>query len=160
MQQRIDPRQITPDAYSAMAGLQGYVNKCGLDHSLLELVKIRASQINGCAFCIHMHVVKAIELGEQHERLHLLNAWRETGLYTPRERAALAWTEALTAIADSEIPDALYNEARQHFSEKELVDLSYAIVAINGWNRLMKSFQVPLPPAKPRRRPEPWTAHL
>jgi AhpD family alkylhydroperoxidase len=141
--QRFDARQIAPNGYAAQRGLQAYVNQCGLEHSLLELVKLRASQINGCAFCIHMHTTDAAEAGESQERLHLLNAWRETELYSPRERAALAWTEALTLIADSLVPDQLYDEARRHFSEKELADLSYAIVAINGWNRLMKAFRVP-----------------
>jgi AhpD family alkylhydroperoxidase len=104
---------------------------------------MRASQINGCAFCLHMHSTDAVKAGERPERLHVLPAWREVDLYTPRERAALAWTEALTQIADNDVPDALYEEARRHFSEKELVDLSYAIVTINGWNRLMKGFRVP-----------------
>ncbi|HET6157110.1 MAG TPA: carboxymuconolactone decarboxylase family protein [Dongiaceae bacterium] len=143
MQQRINPKQIAPDAYTAMSGLQAYVNKCGLEHALLELVKMRASQINGCAFCLVMHSTDALKAGESQERLHLLNAWRETDLYTPRERAALAWTEALTLIADSDVSDEVYDEARRHFSDKELVDLGYAIMAINGWNRLMKAFRVP-----------------
>ena len=143
MQQRIDPKQVAPNAYTALAGVQAYVNKCGLEHTLLELVKMRASQINGCAFCLHMHSTDAVKAGERPERLHVLPAWREVDLYTPRERAALAWTEALTQIADNDVPDALYEEARRHFSERELVDLSYAIVTINGWNRLMKSFRVP-----------------
>jgi AhpD family alkylhydroperoxidase len=143
MQQRIDPKQIAPNAYTALAGVQADVNKSGIERPVLELVKMRASQINGCAFCLHMHSTDAIKAGEQPERLHLLPAWRETDLYTPRERAALAWTEALTRIADNDVPDELYDEARRHFSDKELVDLSYAIVTINGWNRLMKSFRVP-----------------
>jgi AhpD family alkylhydroperoxidase len=148
MQPRPNPTQTAPDAYKAMAGLQGYVNTCGLEVSLLELVKLRSSQINGCAFCIDMHVRDAVQRGERHERLHLLNAWRETDLYSPRERAALAWTEALTLIAESHVPDDLYDEARRHFSDKELADLSHAIVAINGWNRLMKAFRVPPAGAK------------
>ncbi|HEY3148589.1 MAG TPA: carboxymuconolactone decarboxylase family protein [Dongiaceae bacterium] len=143
MQQRINPTQTAPDAYKALAAVQAYVNKSGIERPVLELVKMRASQINGCAFCLHMHSTDAIRAGEQPERLHLLPAWRETDLYTPRERAALAWTEALTRIADNDVPDDLYEEVRRHFSDKELVDLSYAIVTINGWNRLMKSFRVP-----------------
>ena len=143
MQPRINFKQAAPDAYAAMSGLQGYVNKCGLEHALLELVKMRASQINGCAFCIAMHSADAVKAGESHERLHLLAAWRETDLYTPRERAALAWTEALTVIAGKEVSDELYDEARRHFSEKELVDLTHAIVAINGWNRICIALRVP-----------------
>ena len=143
MQQRINFKQVAPDAYTAMSGLQGYVNKCGLEHSLLELVKTRTSQINGCAFCIAMHTSDAVKAGERHERLHLLNAWRETDLYTPRERAALAWTEALTLIAGKDVSDALYDEARRHFSEKELVDLTPVVIAINGWNRICIALRVP-----------------
>jgi AhpD family alkylhydroperoxidase len=143
MQQRINFKQAAPDAYAAMSGLQGYVNTCGLEHSLLELVKTRASQINGCAFCIAMHTTDAVKAGERHERLHLLNARRETDLYTPRERAALAWTEALTVIAGKEVSDALYDEARKQFSEKELVDLTHAVIAINGWNRICIALRVP-----------------
>jgi AhpD family alkylhydroperoxidase len=143
MQPRINFKQAAPDAYAAMSGLQGYVNKCGLEHSLLELVKMRASQINGCAFCIAMHSADAVKAGESHERLHLLAAWRETDLYTPRERAALAWTEALTVIAGKEVSDELYDEARKQFSEKELVDLTHAVIAINGWNRICIALRVP-----------------
>jgi AhpD family alkylhydroperoxidase len=143
MQPRINFKQAAPDAYAAMSGLQGYVYKCGLEHSLLELVKMRASQINGCAFCIAMHSADAVKAGESHERLHLLAAWRETDLYTPRERATLAWTEALTVIAGKEVSDELYDEARKQFSEKELVDLTHAVIAINGWNRICIALRVP-----------------
>ena len=143
MQPRINFKQAAPDAYAAMSGLQGYVNKCGLEHSLLELVKMRSSQINGCAFCIAMHSADAVKAGESHERLHLLAAWRETDLYSPRERAALAWTEALTVIAGKDVSDELYDEARKQFSEKELVDLTHAVIAINGWNRICIALRVP-----------------
>ena len=143
MQPRINFKQVAPDAYAAMSGLQGYVNKCGLEHSLLELVKMRASQINGCAFCIAMHSADAVKAGESHERLHLLAAWRETDLYSPRERVALAWTEALTVIAGKDVSDELYDEARKQFSEKELVDLTHAVIAINGWNRICIALRVP-----------------
>ncbi|HEY1383494.1 MAG TPA: carboxymuconolactone decarboxylase family protein [Dongiaceae bacterium] len=148
MSQRNNPIQTAPDGYKALAAVQAYVNRSGLEHPLLELVKMRASQINGCAFCLHMHSTDAVKAGERPERLHLLPAWREVDIYTPRERAALAWTEALTRIADNDVPDALHEEARRHFSEKELADLSYAIVTINGWNRLMKAFRVPPAVAK------------
>src|SRR5574338_789479 len=117
MQQRTNPKQAAPDAYAAFSDVQAYVNKCGLEHALLELVKMRASQINGCAFCLHMHSTDALKAGERPERLHVLPAWREVDLYTPRERAALAWTEALTCISDNEVSDELYEEARRHFSD-------------------------------------------
>jgi AhpD family alkylhydroperoxidase len=143
MSQRIDFKQAAPNGYTAFATAQAYVNKSGLEHALLELVKMRASQINGCAFCLAMHSADAVKAGERHERLHLLPAWRETDLYTPRERAALAWTEALTLVAGKDVPDDLYEEARRHFSEKELVDLSYAVIAINGWNRMCIAFRIP-----------------
>ena len=143
MQPRINFKQAAPDAYAAMSALQGYVNKCGLKHSLLELVKVRASQINGCAFCIAMHSADAVKSGDSHERLHLLAAWHETDLYTPRKRAALAWTEALTVIAGKDVSDELYDEARKQFSEKEPVDLTHAVIAINGWNRICIALRVP-----------------
>jgi AhpD family alkylhydroperoxidase len=119
-----------------MAGLQGYVDQSGLERSLLELVKIRTSQINGCAFCLVMHTNEARKLGETDDRMHLLNAWREVPVFSERERAGLAWVEAVTLVADSHVPDDVYEEAHKQFSEKELVDLTMAIVAINGWNRL------------------------
>ena len=143
MKQRINAKQAAPDAYTAMSGLQAYVNKSGLEHSLLELIKVRASQVNGCAFCIAMHTADAVKAGERQERLHLLNAWRETELYSARERAALAWTESLTLVADTHVPDEVYEEAHQHFSDKELVDLTYAVMAINSWNRLAIAFRFP-----------------
>jgi AhpD family alkylhydroperoxidase len=143
MEQRINFFEAAPDGYRAMSGLQGYVSKSGLEGPLMELVKLRASQINGCAFCIDMHVREAREAGETDTRMHLLNAWREAPLYSPRERAALAWTEAVTLVTEGHVPDEVYDEARRHFNEKELVDLTYAIVAINGWNRLCVSFRTP-----------------
>jgi len=141
MQQRLDAMKVSPAAYKAMAGLQAYVDQSGLERSLLELVKIRASQINGCAYCLVMHTTDARKLGESDERMHLLNAWREAPVFSERERAALAWVEALTLIADGHAPDDVYEEARRHFSEKELVDLTAATVAINGWNRIAIAFR-------------------
>ena len=134
----------------ALLGLGVHANT-GLEPALLELVKMRASQINGCAYCLHMHSRDARALGESEERLYLLDAWRESPLYSDRERAALAWTEALTRIADTHAPDADYEAARAQFSEKELIDLSMAIVAINGWNRLAIGFRMvhPVHAAKP-----------
>ena len=141
MQQRIDAMKVAPGAYKAMAGLQSYVDQSGLERSLLELVKIRTSQINGCAFCLVMHTNEARKLGETDDRMHLLNAWREVPVFSERERAALAWVEAVTLVADSHVPDEVYEEARKHFSEKELVDLTLAIVTINGWNRIAVGFR-------------------
>ena len=128
-------------AVQAMYGLQAHVNKSGLEHPLLELVKMRASQLNGCAYCLDMHSKDARAAGETEQRLYLLDAWREVSLYSERERAALEWTEALTNIADGRVPDAVYALAREHFSEEELVNLALAVVAINGWNRLSIAFR-------------------
>jgi AhpD family alkylhydroperoxidase len=141
MQSRLDARKVSPGAYQAMLGLEGFVRKSSkLEPSLLELVKMRASQINGCAFCIDMHSKDARAAGETEQRLYALNAWRETPFFTERERAALAWTEAVTLVA-SGLPDSVYEEARQRFSEEELVNLTMAVVAINGWNRLSIAFR-------------------
>lgn len=141
MSSRLNYVQASPKGFDAMRALQEHVENSGLEHSLLELVKMRASQINGCAYCLDMHSKDARAAGETEQRLYLLNAWRESPFYTPRERAALAWTEALTQIAARDVPDALYDEARSQFSDSELVDLSFAIIAINGWNRLAIPFR-------------------
>jgi AhpD family alkylhydroperoxidase len=141
MENRIDFVKAVPGAYRAMAGLERYVRESGVEHSLLELVKIRSSQINGCAYCLDMHWKNARAAGESEQRLYSLDAWRETHFYSERERAALAWTEAVTKVADTHVPDDVYEQARQHFSEEELVNLTVAIVSINGWNRLMVSFR-------------------
>lgn len=141
MSVRMDYAKAAPGAARAMYGLQNYVNECGLEVSLLELVKTRASQINRCAYCIDMHTKDARANGESEQRLYGLSAWREAPYYTERERAALAWTEAVTLIADNEVSDELYEQVRQHFSEAELVNLTLAIIAINGWNRLAISFR-------------------
>lgn len=141
MTQRVDYTKAAPGAYRAIAGLERYVHGCGLEASLLELVKMRASQINGCAFCLDMHSKDARAAGETEQRLYLLNAWREAPLYTERERAALAWTEAVTLISTNQVQDEVYEEARRQFSEQELVNLSMAVIAINSWNRLAISFR-------------------
>jgi AhpD family alkylhydroperoxidase len=141
MQSRLDAVKASPGAYKAMAGLQAYVDQTGLEKSLLELVKIRSSQINGCAFCLIMHTNDARKQGESDERMHLLNAWREAPVFTERERAALGWVEALTLITEGHVPDDVYEEARRHFSEKELVDLTTAVVTINAWNRMAIAFR-------------------
>jgi len=124
--QRIDVTKVNPAAYQAVAALQSYVDKSGLDAKLRELIKIRVSQINGCAYCLAMHTRDARKLGETDERMHLLNAWRETPVYSARERAALAWVEAVTLVTQGHIPDDVFEAARQEFSEKEIVDLTAA----------------------------------
>jgi AhpD family alkylhydroperoxidase len=136
MKARLEMHTAAPQAYKAMRALSEYTNTCGLEPALLELVKTRASQINACAYCIQMHTREARKMGETDERLHLLAAWRETTLYTPRERAALAWTEALTLLTEGHAPDAVYAEVRAQFSEEEVAKLSLAIATINAWNRL------------------------
>ena len=141
MKPRLEMQKIDPQAYRAMAGLETYIRHSGLEPSLLELMKMRASQINGCAYCLDMHSKDARAQGETEQRLYALNAWRETPFYSDRERAALAWTEALTLISETHAPDDVYEEARRHFSEVELVNLSMAIVTINSWNRLAIGFR-------------------
>jgi AhpD family alkylhydroperoxidase len=143
MQERIAFKRIAPEGLEAMGHLEVYVRRCGLEPSLLELVKLRASQINGCAYCIDMHTKDARARGETEQRLYALSVWRETPFFTERERAALAWTEAVTEVARSHVPDDVYHMARQHFDEKELVDLTLAVVVTNGWNRLAISFREP-----------------
>jgi AhpD family alkylhydroperoxidase len=139
--QRLNAHLAAPEVFSAIVQLEKYLEGCGLDRSLLELVKTRASQINGCAYCIHMHTRDARSAGESEARLYLLDAWRETDIYTRRERAALAWTEAVTLISETRAPDELYNEARVVFSESELVILTAAIGMINLWNRMSIAFR-------------------
>ena len=141
MQPRIPYTRIAPEATRALAGVDAYVRASGLEKPLLELVRLRASQINGCAYCIDMHTKDARAAGETEQRLYGLNAWRETPYYSDRERAALEWTEAITLIAESHVPDPLYDAVKSHFSEKELVDLTWAVVAINAWNRAAISFR-------------------
>lgn len=139
---RLDPAKVSPAAYHAMLRIESFVSKSSkLEASLLELVKMRASQINGCAFCIDMHSKDARAIGETEQRLYTLSAWRETTFFTNRERAALAWTESLTLITEGRAPDEVYSEARREFGEEELVNLSLAIIAINGWNRLALGFR-------------------
>jgi len=135
MQPRIDPK-VAPGVYQAMRGLETYLHQSGLEPSLLLLIKLRASQINGCAYCIDMHWKDARANGESEQRLYGLDAWQESPYYTDRERAALAWTEAVTRVAETHVPDDVYEEVRPHFSEKELADLTLAVAAINAWNRL------------------------
>lgn len=141
MEPRIAATDVAPSALKAMYDLETYVRHCGLELSLLELVKVRASQINGCAYCIDMHTKDAQARGESEQRLYALVAWQETPFYSERERAALLWTEAVTLVAEGHVPDDIYEQARRAFTEEELVNLTMAVVAINGWNRLAISFR-------------------
>lgn len=141
MASRIDYEKVAPGAVRSMLALEGYVRSSGLEPSLLELVRLRASQMNGCAFCVDMHTKDARARGETEQRLYAVAVWDDTPFFTERERAALAWTEAVTHISYTHVPDAVYEEARKQFSEKELVDLTMAVIAINGWNRLSVSFR-------------------
>ena len=141
MTPRLNYASAAPDALRAIYGLQAYVNSCGLERPLMELVKIRCSQINGCAYCLDMHTKDARAAGESEQRLYLLSAWREAPLYTPRERAALEWAECVTEIGRAGVTDALYGRTREQFGDKELVDLTMAVITINGWNRLAIAFR-------------------
>lgn len=142
MEARLNPFKAAPKAYQAMSALQAYTNSCGLEGPTMELVKMRASQINGCAYCLDMHSKDARAAGETEQRLYMLNAWEESPFYSDRERAALEWTEALTRVSEDHVPDEVYNRVKPHFSDEELANLSLAIVAINGWNRLCIGFRV------------------
>ncbi len=142
MEARLNLMKVAPKrAYQAMAALQQYVDTCGLERPLLELVKIRASQINGCAYCIDMHTKDARALGESEQRIYLLSAWRESPFYTDRERAALEWAEAVTLISEGHVPDGVYARVSKQFSPEELVNLSVAVATINSWNRLAIPFR-------------------
>ena len=141
MEPRIDYSKAPAGALQAMQGLEGYVRKSGLEHSLLELIKTRASQLNECAYCIDMHTKDARAQGETEQRLYALSAWRETPFFSDRERAALEWTESLTLISENHVPDDVYERVRPHFSEAELINLTLAVVAINGWNRIAISLR-------------------
>ena len=141
MNVRLNYGKVAPGIYDAMDALDRYLQGCGLEKALLLLVQLRASQINGCAYCIDMHSIDARAAGETEQRLYALDAWRETPFYDDRERAALAWIEAVTLVAQTHVPDSVYDEARKHFSEQEIVDLTYLAAAINAWNRLAVSLR-------------------
>ena len=126
-----------------MRALEQYIASCGLDHRFVHLLKLRASQINGCAFCIDMHSIDARAAGETEQRLYALDAWRETPFFTDRERAGLAWVEAITLVSQTHVPDAVYEEARKHFSEKEIFDLTLVASTINAWNRIAVAARTP-----------------
>jgi len=138
---RLNAYEAAPEAMRTVQRVEGYIQQCGLEKSLIELVKMRASQINGCAYCLDAHSKDARRAGETEQRLYLLDAWHESVLYTERERAALAWTEALTRVAETHAPDSIYDEVRQHFDDKQLVDLTTLVGLINLWNRLAIGFR-------------------
>jgi AhpD family alkylhydroperoxidase len=156
MKERLNFIAASPKAYEAMSGLERHVRQSGLSHRLLELVKTRVSQLNGCAFCLDMHTKDARAAGESEQRLYALSAWRETPFFDVRERAALAWAEAVTCLGQGHVPDEVYAEVRPHFDDQQLVDLTLAIVTINGWNRLSIAFRKEpgtyQPPAAPPAR--------
>jgi AhpD family alkylhydroperoxidase len=155
---RLNFSKVAPEGINAMRALEHYINQSsGLEPSLRELIKTRASQINGCAYCVDMHTKDARAAGETEQRLYALNAWRETPFYTDRERAALEWTETITLISAERAPDDVFLRVRQEFSEAELVNLTLAIVSINGWNRLAIGFRsVPgTYPVQPQAQPQP-----
>ena len=141
MKTRMDYRKAAPDAFKAMLDLEAGVHRGGLEKSLIELVKMRASQINGCGYCLDMHSKDARAAGETEQRLYVLPAWREAPFYSARERAALAWTEAVTQVASNDLSDELYAQVREQFDEKGMVELTLAIIAINGWNRMAIAFR-------------------
>jgi AhpD family alkylhydroperoxidase len=136
MQPRLNYAKTSAAGYKAMAGLEAYLQECGLEESLLHLIKLRASQINGCAYCIDMHWKDLRAIGETEQRLYALDAWREYPLYTDRERAAFEWTEAVTRITEGHVSDSTYEAVRPHFTDKELAALTFAVATINAWNRL------------------------
>jgi AhpD family alkylhydroperoxidase len=136
MEPRIDFRTFNPEPIQALSAMEKYIAGCGLPHRLIHLLKLRASQINGCAYCIDMHSIDARATGETEQRLYALNAWRETPFFDDRERAALGWIEAVTLVAETHVPDEVYQETRKYFSEQEIVDLTFIAATINAWNRL------------------------
>ncbi len=142
MEPRLKASKISPEGFRSFLSLEHYVDSSGLERSLLNLIRLRASQINKCAYCIDIHSKDGRELGETEQRLYALSAWEETPFYTDRERAALAWTEALTLVSENDVPDDLYESVHRQFSEKELVDLTLAVIAINGGNRMARCFRL------------------
>lgn len=158
MQERINGARVAPGAYKAMLGLEDYLHHCGLEESLIHLIKLRASQINGCAYCIDMHWKDARALGESEQRLYGLGAWQESDYYSERERAALEWTEAVTLVSDGHVPDEVYDRVKPHFSEKELADVTLAVATINAWNRIAIATRAVPGRYRPATRPAAKTA--
>jgi AhpD family alkylhydroperoxidase len=158
MQPRINTFKVDPNVLQAMRAIGDYVHNSGLEESLLDLILVRASQINRCAHCLDMHIKDARASGETEQRLYSLSAWRETPFYSERERAALAWTEAVTLLSETGVPDEVFAEVQQHFSEGEIVKLTMAVIAINGWNRLNVSLRTVPGHYKSQRKPTAETA--
>ncbi len=152
MDMRINFFKVSPEGYQAASGMEKYVSNSGLDKGLLHLIKLRASQLNGCAYCIDMHWKDARAAGETEQRLYGLSAWAESPYYTSRERAALRWTEIITRIGDNHAPDSEYTAVREEFDEKELVDLTWGIATINAWNRLAIAFRSPAGTYQPPKK--------
>lgn len=145
------PFEVAPDAREAMRGVEKYLAQCGLPRELVELLKLRVSLLNGCAFCVDLHWNKLKAMGESEQRLYSVSVWREQSGYSPRERAALAWAESLTRVAETGVPDSVFAEVSAHFTAKEIADLSYAVAVINAWNRLCVAFRIPPERALPER---------
>ncbi len=145
------PFDIAPGARDAMRGVEKYLAQCGLPRELLELVKLRVSLVNGCAYCVDLHWNRLKAMGESEQRLYSLGVWREQSGYSPRERAALAWAESLTRVAETGVPDPAFAEVSAHFTQKEIADLSYAVATINAWNRVCVAFRTPPEHAMPER---------
>ncbi len=154
MQPRITIRSVSPGALKAMLGLGSYLHQCGLDVKLLDLINLRVSQINGCAYCLDMHWKDLRAAGETEQRLYGLDAWRESPYYTERERAALAWAEVVTRISNGQVPDEVFEEAHRHFNDEELANLTHGVVAINGWSRLNIAFRTAPGTYQPARKEE------
>ena len=157
MERRFDYQKFSPEPVQAMRAIEKYIAGCGLDHKFVHLLKLRASQINGCAFCIDMHSIDAREAGETEQRLYALNAWRDTPFFSDRERAGLAWVEALTLVSESHVSDDVYDEARRHFSEKEIFDLTFIASTINAWNRIAVASRTPAGTYKAAAKAAPAT---
>jgi AhpD family alkylhydroperoxidase len=153
MEPRLNVYDLAPEGVKALLALETFVRNSGLEKPLIHLVKLRASQINGCAYCLDMHTKDARAAGETEQRLYCLSAWRECPFYTDRERAALEWTEAVTLVADTHVPDDVYDRARAHFTDKELATLNFAVVAINAWNRIAVTFRAPVGTYQPGKLP-------
>ncbi|MGN6147284.1 MAG: carboxymuconolactone decarboxylase family protein [Rhizomicrobium sp.] len=148
MSERLNPYKAAPGGIKPMRDMEKYLHECGLEASLIHLVKMRASQINGCSYCLNMHSQEARKGGETEQRLYVLDAWHETELFSARERAALAWTEALTLISQTHAPDDVYGEVNAQFSDAEIANLTLLIGTINLWNRLAIGMRMPIPAAK------------
>lgn len=152
MEERFNIAKVAPGVYHAMLGLETYLRGCGLEEPLLDLIKLRASQINGCAYCLDMHWKDLASLGEKEQRMYGLDAWREAPYYTERERAALDWTEAVTNVRDGHVSDEVYEQAKKQFTEKELANLTLAVATINAWNRLAIASRAPAGTYQPQKR--------